>query len=146
MRRTRRRTSQKMHLQEFWDSCAQNETSEISKSGCSGFQGLLCAEQDVGNLKKWTFRNYGTPVRRTRRRKFQKWTFRISGSPVRRTRRRKSEKIDCQEVWDSCAQNKTSEISKTALSGSPARYRCSCTAAQASGDQCSADDGGRPES
>ena len=60
---------------------------------------------------------------------------------MRRTRRRKSQKIDFQEFWDSCAQNKTSKVSKTALSGSLDRYRCSCTAAQASGDQCSADDG-----
>ena len=33
---------------------------------------LLCAEQNVRNLKKCTFRNSGTPVRRTRRRKSQK--------------------------------------------------------------------------
>ena len=84
--RTRRRKSQKqMHCQEFWDSCAQNKTSEISKNALSGILGhlfaeqtseisktvlsgilrLLCAEQDVGNLKKWTFRNAGTPMRRT---------------------------------------------------------------------------------
>ena len=59
--------------------------------------GLLCAEQNVGNLKKRTSRNYGTPVRRTRR--------------------RKSQQIDFQEFWDSCAQNKTSDISRIALSG-----------------------------
>ena len=82
-RRTKRQKSQKMHFQEFWDSCAQNKTSEISKSELSGFQGLLCAEQEVGNLKKWTFRN--------------------SGAPVRRTRRRGSQKDDVQEFWDSCA-------------------------------------------
>ena len=57
---------------------------------------LLCAEQDVGNLKKWTFRK--------------------SGAPVRRTRRRTSQKNDFQEFWDSCALNKTSYISNNALS------------------------------
>ena len=82
--------SQKSDFQEFWDSCAQNKTSEISKSRLSGILGLLCAEQDVGNLKKCTFRSSGTPVRRTRRRKSQKMHF--------------------QEFWDSWAQNKTSEI------------------------------------
>ena len=58
---------------------------------------LLCAEQDVGNLKHCTFKN--------------------SGTPVRRTRPRKSQKLHFPEFWDTCAQNKTSEISKSALSG-----------------------------
>ena len=117
MRRTRRRKSHKMHFQEFrdscaqnktseistkihfqefWDSCAQNKTSEISNNAFSRILGLLCAQQDIANLKKCTSRNSGTPVRRTRRRKSQKMQF--------------------QEFWDSCAQNKTSEISRTALS------------------------------
>ena len=152
MRRTRRRKAQKLHCLEFWDSCAQNRTSEISKNALSGILGLLFAEQNVGNLNNYTFRNYATPVRRTRRRKYQKmdcqefwdscaqnktsevskaavsgilrllcaeqddenlrnYTFRNSATPVRRTRRRKSQKMDFQEFWDSCAQNKTSEIS-----------------------------------
>ena len=81
-----------MHFQEFWDSCAQNKTSEIQKNGLVGMVGLLCAEQDVGNLSKRTFKN--------------------SGTPVRRTTRRKSQHLHFQEFWDSCAQNKTSEISK----------------------------------
>ena len=51
VRRTRRRRSQKMVFQELWDSCAQTNTSEISKNGLSGIVGLLCAEQHVGNLK-----------------------------------------------------------------------------------------------
>ena len=42
----------KMDFQEFWDSCAQNKTSEISTNALSGILGLLCAEQDVGNLKR----------------------------------------------------------------------------------------------
>ena len=85
VRRTRRQKSQKMHFREFWDSCARSKTSEISENALSGILGLLCAEQDVGNFKKCTFKNSGTPVRRTRRRKFQKMHF--------------------QELWDSCAQN-----------------------------------------
>ena len=54
-RRTRRRKSQKMHFPEFWDSCAQNKTSEISTNALSGIMGLLGAEQDVGNLKQMHF-------------------------------------------------------------------------------------------
>ena len=71
----------------------QNKPSEISNNALLGIPGLLCAEQDVGNLKKWTFRNFGTPVRRTKRRTSQTMHF--------------------QNFWDSCAQNRTSEISKT---------------------------------
>ena len=52
MRRAKRRTSQNMHFQEFWDSCAQNKTPEISKCAFLGILGLLCAEEYVGNLKK----------------------------------------------------------------------------------------------
>ena len=49
MRRTKRQKyQQQMHFQEFWDSYAQNKTSEISKNTLSGIPGLLCAEQDVG--------------------------------------------------------------------------------------------------
>ena len=66
------RKSQKMNFQEVWDSCAQNRTSEISKRALSGIPGLLFAEQNVGNLKHYTFRNSATSVRRTRRRKSQK--------------------------------------------------------------------------
>ena len=73
----------------------------------------MCAEQDIGNLKKCTFRNSGTHARRTTRRNSQKtYSVRNSGAPVRRTRRQKSKQIDVQEFWGSCAQNKTSDISK----------------------------------
>ena len=96
VRRTKRQKYQQMHFQEFWDSCAQNKTSEIPRAELSGILGLLCAEQNVGNLKKCTFRNSGTPVRRTDRRKSQQKSF--------------------QDLWDSCAQNKTSEVSKHGLS------------------------------
>ena len=56
-------------LRELWSkkciglkvlTCAQNKTSEISKNALPGILGLLCAEQDVGNLKKCIFRNSGT--------------------------------------------------------------------------------------
>ena len=40
----------RMYFQNFWDSGAQNKTSEISKNAFSEIMGLLCAEQDVGNL------------------------------------------------------------------------------------------------
>ena len=142
-----------MRFQEFWDSCAQNKTSEISKLALSGFLRLLCAQQDVGNFKKCTFRNSGTPVRRTTRRKSQTNVLsRIMGllcaeqyvrhlktctliiyvTPVRRTKRQESQtcifinsgspvrrtkhqqyQTTCmhfQKLWDSCTQNKTSEI------------------------------------
>ena len=87
----------KVHFQVFWDSCAQNKTSEISKNAYSGILALLCAEQDVGNLKNCASKN--------------------SGTPVRRTRRRKSQKLHFQEFCDSYAQTKASEISNNALSG-----------------------------
>ena len=61
VRRPRRRKSQKVDFQEFWDSCAQNKTSEISKNALPGILGFLCAERNVRNLKECTFRNYETP-------------------------------------------------------------------------------------
>ena len=103
----------------------------FSKNGLSGILALMSAEQDVENPNKWTFRNSETPVRRTKRRKYKRWTFRNYVTPVRRTRRRKSnknytfnnsgtlvrrtrcrksQKMNCQELWDSCAQSRTSQI------------------------------------
>ena len=89
--------------------------------------------------KKRTFRIYWTPLRRTKRRKSQTiCTFKNYGNPVRRTKRRISQKNrlsgivellcaeqhvgnlkknDIQELWDSCVQHKTSEISTNVLSG-----------------------------
>ena len=73
MRRTKRRKSQDMHFQEFWESCAQNKTSNISEHAVSIILGLLCAEKySVGNLKTCTFRNCETPIRRTQRRGISK--------------------------------------------------------------------------
>ena len=53
VRRKERRKYQQLHFREFWDSCAQNKTSAISANALSGILGLLCAEQNVGNLKTW---------------------------------------------------------------------------------------------
>ena len=146
-----------MHFHKLWDSCAQNKTSEISKSSLPGIRGPLCAEQNVGNIEKCTFRNYGIPVRRTKRRKYQQVHFQefwqscaqnktpevkhhaLSGilgllcaeanvgnlkkmnfqkfwAPVRRTKRRKSQNMHFHKFWDSCAQNKTSEMLTEELS------------------------------
>ena len=145
VRRTRRRKSQQMHFQKLWESCAHEKNVGISNDVLSGILGFLCAEQNRENFKKWTFRNSGTPVRRTKRRTSHKmhfqefwdslcavqdvgnlknWTFRNSGTPVRRTRRRKSQKMDLEELWDSCAQNKTSEISKSPALGLTVSYAC----------------------
>ena len=66
VRRTKRRKSPTVGFQEFWDSPAQNKTSEISKNALSNLVRLQFAEQNIGNLKKCTFKNYGTPVRRTK--------------------------------------------------------------------------------
>ena len=41
-----------MGFREFWDSCAQDNTSKISTNELLGIMGCLCAEQHVGNLKK----------------------------------------------------------------------------------------------
>ena len=42
--------SPKMDFQDFWDSCAQNETSEISKNVLPGFMGFLCAERKTSEI------------------------------------------------------------------------------------------------
>ena len=97
MRRTRRQKSQKMHFQEFWNSCAQNKTSEISKHTLSRILGLLCAEQDVGNLNKNVLSG-------------------ILGLLCAEQNVGNLKKMHFQEFWDSCAQNKASEISKNELS------------------------------
>ena len=105
-----------LHFQEFWDSCAQNKTSEISTNTLSRVLGLLCAEQDVGNQTNITFRNSGTPGRRTRRRKSENIHFQEFWDSLAQNKTSKISKKHFQEFWDSCAQNKTSEISKNTLS------------------------------
>ena len=89
--------------------------------------GLLCAEQDVGNLKKCTSRNSGTPVRRATRQTSQ--TNVLSGIPgllCAEPNVGNIQQMNLQESWDSCAQNKTSEISNKWTfknSGTPVRRR-----------------------
>ena len=132
VRRTTRPKSQKHGLSGILGLLCAEQTSEISKNGLSGIIGLLCAdrnvgnlknglsgimgilraEQDVGNLNTWTFRNSGTPVRRTRRRKSQKMHFQELWDAFAQNKTSEISKMDFQQFWDSCAQNKTSEISK----------------------------------
>ena len=91
--RTEVQEFQKMYLLIFPTSCSAHRNPRILESAFSEILGLLCAEQDVGNLRNCTFWKSGTPVCR-----------------------RKSQKMHFQEFWDSCSQNKTSEISTPALS------------------------------
>ena len=83
VRRIKRRKSQQMNFQEFWDSCVQSKTLGISENGLSGFLRLLCARQNVVHLKECTFRISGSPVRRTERRKSRKHA--LSGIQVTKT-------------------------------------------------------------
>ena len=48
----------KIDFQEFWDSCALDKTSYISNNALSESLGLLCAEQNVGNLKDMHFQEF----------------------------------------------------------------------------------------
>ena len=83
-----------VNVQEFWDSCAQNKTSEISKNALSRIPGLLCAEQDVGNLNKMYFQElWDSCAQNTTSEILKKCTFRNSETPVRRTNRRQSQKM-----------------------------------------------------
>ena len=59
LRRTRRRKSQKMSFQEFWDSCAQSKRSEISTNAFRNSGTHKTSEIS----KKCTFKNSRTPVR-----------------------------------------------------------------------------------
>ena len=58
--------------------------------------GLLCAEQNVGNLKQMHYQDF-----------WDSWT---------QNKTSEISQMNFQELWDSCAQNKTSEISKSELS------------------------------
>ena len=88
MRRTKRRTSAKIHFQEFWDSCAQNKTSEISKMWLESWDSR--AQNNASEISKSALSEILGPVRRTERRNF---------------------KHHLQKFGDSCAQD-TSEVSK----------------------------------
>ena len=112
VRRTKRRKSQQLHFQKFWDSCAQNKKSEISKTAPSEIRGLWFAEQNVGNLKKthvhtfWDSGSQNKPSEIATNAPSQslgllfaaqnvgnikQCTFRYYGAPVRRTTRRNIE-------------------------------------------------------
>ena len=82
--------------------CSRIEDYELARMVtaclCSEFEDCEAkrmVSKNVENLENCTFRNSGTPVRRTTRRKYQEVYF--------------------QKFWDSCAQSKTSHISKHAL-------------------------------
>ena len=47
--------------------CAEQDVGNL-KDALSEILELLCAEQNVGHLKQRKFDNFGTPVRRTKRR------------------------------------------------------------------------------
>ena len=112
MRITRHGKSQKMHFQEFWDSCAQNKTSEISTNALSGILGLLGAEQDVGNLK-----NALSGVLEILGAEQDVGNLKHALSGIMGLLRAEQDvgnlkKMRVQELWDSCARNNTSELSK----------------------------------
>ena len=121
-----------MHFQRFWEQYVRNLEHTLPE-----ILGLQFAERNVGNIKRCTFINYGTPVRRTTRRKSQiillsgilgllcaeqhvgnmnKCTFRNSRTLVRRTKRWKYQQMNLQNFWDSGSQHRTSGISTNTLS------------------------------
>ena len=75
----------------------------------------MFAEQNVGNLKNYTFRHSATPVRRTRRRKSQKMNFQELWDSGSQSNTSEIEKMHFHKFWDSGPQNTTSEISNNAL-------------------------------
>ena len=81
-----------MDFQEVWHSRAQNKTSEMSKNALSEIMGLVCAEQNVGNIKNALSGFLGLLRAERNVGNFKQCTFRN------------------QELWDSGAQKKTSEI------------------------------------
>ena len=91
----------KLYCQELGDSCAQNKTPEISKNALARNMGLLCAEQNAGNLKHAFSRILGLLCAEQNVRNLKNCTFKNSGTPGRRTTRQKSQKTDFQEFWDS---------------------------------------------
>ena len=68
----------KTDFQEFWDSCAQNKTSEISKMDFQEFWDS-CAQNKTSEISKADIVIiYGSSVRRTKRRKSQKAHFSLT--------------------------------------------------------------------
>ena len=115
VRRTKRQKSQNMHFQEFWDSCAQNKTSEISTNALPGILGLLCAEQNVGNLENALSGILALMCAEQNVRHLKKGHSGVMGLLCAEQTSEVS-KMHCHQLWDSCAWNKTSEISNNALS------------------------------
>ena len=98
--------------------CFKNITSTISKHALSESLGVQFAEQNVGNLKKCSFKISGTPVRRTKGRKSQKNELPgVLGLLCAEQSVGNLKTMHFQEFWEPCVQNTTSEISKRALSG-----------------------------
>ena len=75
---------------------------------------LRCPGQNFFS-KKRAFKNSGIPVRRTKRRKSNKNGRSGILGLLCAEQDARNLKIDFQEFWDSCAQNKTSEISKNSF-------------------------------
>ena len=104
----------KMHFQEFWDSCAQNKTSEVlKKHALSGILGLLCEEQDVGNLKNMHFQELWDSCAQNYTSEFSNTcSFRNSGTPVRRRRRRKYQNGPSEIMGPLCAEQDAGNLNK----------------------------------
>ena len=95
----RRLRCRRQNFQEFWDSCAQNKTSEIPNIALSGTLGPLCGEQNVGNLKNMHFQEcLGLMCAEQNVGNIKKCTFRNSGTLGRRTKRRKSKKNELLDM------------------------------------------------
>ena len=93
VRRTRRRKSQKNALSRIMGLlCAEQDVGNLKKT-LSGILRLLCAEQGVGNLKNVLSGILGLLCAEQNVGNLKKWTFRTSGTPARRTKRRKSQNM-----------------------------------------------------
>ena len=125
-RRTKRRKSQKMHFQEFWDSCAQNKTSETSTRGSPSSATIVILGDLQEYLVTWrlgkpflgnhrnTWGSIGIPGNLEAGEPFCN-SF-LSRQEPHYAKACLGNALHFDEFWDSCAQNKTSEISKRALS------------------------------
>ena len=97
-------------------SGSQNETPGILRVALSESLGLWFAEHNVGSLRTCTFRNFGNPIRKTKRRKSQNMHFQNFWKSGSHNKTSEISKMHFQTCWDSNSQNNTSEISKNALS------------------------------
>ena len=76
---------------------------------------LLCAKQNVGNLKNALSIIWGSSVRRTKRQTHQHMHFENFRDSCAQNKTSENSNLHFHKLWDSCAQNKTSEIAKNAL-------------------------------